>query len=96
MIALVASIGSSGSRPPPAAYVLGQALGLDLVGVGKPHGDGQRAVLEGEEQALEFLVRLVAGADQPVDVDRVGDEQEVEAAALHLGPDPGLAIREFG
>ena len=75
----------------PAPHVLHQALLLNLPGIGQLGHHGEGPGLQSEEQALEHQVGFVSGADQVVDVDRVNDQQQVDAGLLHRLANAALA-----
>ena len=80
----------------PASNVVGQGFLLCFEYVGEAGLEREVAGFEGEEEGLELLVALDAAADEPVDVDGVGDDEEVNAGLFHGGTGPGLAVFELG
>ena len=81
--------------PVPAPHILGQRLLLCFEYVGETGLEREVAGFQCEEEGLEFLVSLDSAADEPVDVDGVGNDQEIYPDLLHCGPGPALALLEF-
>ena len=70
--------GIGGLAAAPAHDLVGERVGLELVALGFPGEHDERSGPRGDGQALEGLVALAVGADQPVDRDRMDRDQPIE------------------